>query len=92
VAKALGAQEVQRSMGNRPRLRRALPARIQPAPTDAPWHRTASRRRTSARTQSDDPLAMYLMDIFTLSTKLAGLPGLSVPTPLHDDGLPVGCS
>ena len=39
---------------------------------------------------SDDPLAMYLLDIFTLSTNLAGLPGLSVPTPLHDNGLPVG--
>jgi len=33
---------------------------------------------------------MYLMDIFTLSANLAGLPGLSVPMPLHADGLPVG--
>ena len=39
--------------------------------------------------KTGDPLAMYL-DIFTLSANLAGLPGLSVPTPLHADGLPVG--
>lgn len=40
--------------------------------------------------KTEDPLAMYLMDIFTISANLAGLPGLSVPTPLHEDGLPVG--
>jgi aspartyl-tRNA(Asn)/glutamyl-tRNA(Gln) amidotransferase subunit A len=40
--------------------------------------------------KTTDPLAMYLMDIFTLATNLAGLPGLSVPTPLHENGLPVG--
>ena len=40
--------------------------------------------------KTGDPLAMYLTDIFTISTNLAGLPGLSVPTPLHRTGLPVG--
>ena len=38
----------------------------------------------------DDPLAMYLSDIFTLSTNLAGLPGLSVPGGLSEAGLPIG--
>ncbi len=38
-----------------------------------------------------DPLQMYLMDIFTISLNLAGLPGLSLPVGLgRDTGLPVG--
>ncbi len=38
-----------------------------------------------------DPLQMYLMDIFTISLNLAGLPGLSLPVGLgKDSGLPVG--
>ena len=38
----------------------------------------------------DDPLAMYLADIFTISVNLAGLPGLSMPCGLTPAGLPVG--
>lgn len=38
----------------------------------------------------DDPLKMYLADIFTISCNLAGLPGLSLPCGLDDTGLPVG--
>ena len=37
----------------------------------------------------DDPLQMYLMDIFTISCNLAGLPGISVPCGFSE-GLPVG--
>lgn len=37
-----------------------------------------------------DPLAMYLNDIFTTSTNLAGLPGMSVPFGISQDGLPIG--
>jgi aspartyl-tRNA(Asn)/glutamyl-tRNA(Gln) amidotransferase subunit A len=41
--------------------------------------------------KADDPLAMYLSDIFTISTNLAGLPGLSVPCGFTDDThLPIG--
>jgi aspartyl-tRNA(Asn)/glutamyl-tRNA(Gln) amidotransferase subunit A len=38
----------------------------------------------------DDPLAMYLNDIYTVTANLAGVPGLSVPCGLSRDGLPVG--
>jgi aspartyl-tRNA(Asn)/glutamyl-tRNA(Gln) amidotransferase subunit A len=38
----------------------------------------------------DDPLAMYLSDIATIPANLAGIPGISVPVGLADDGLPVG--
>lgn len=37
-----------------------------------------------------DPLAMYLNDIFTTSTNLAGLPGMSVPGGFSSQGLPIG--
>lgn len=38
----------------------------------------------------DDPLTMYLSDIFTLSVNLAGIPAMSVPCGLSSDGLPIG--
>jgi len=38
----------------------------------------------------DDPLTMYLSDIFTLSANLAGIPGMSIPCGFSADGLPVG--
>jgi aspartyl-tRNA(Asn)/glutamyl-tRNA(Gln) amidotransferase subunit A len=39
----------------------------------------------------DDPLQMYLADVFTISCNLAALPGLSVPCGLHPrEGMPVG--
>jgi aspartyl-tRNA(Asn)/glutamyl-tRNA(Gln) amidotransferase subunit A len=39
---------------------------------------------------SDDPVAMYLNDVFTVPTSLAGLPALSVPAGLSASGLPLG--
>jgi aspartyl-tRNA(Asn)/glutamyl-tRNA(Gln) amidotransferase subunit A len=39
---------------------------------------------------SDDPIAMYLNDVFTVTTNLAGLPGLSLPAGLDANGLPLG--
>ena len=38
----------------------------------------------------NDPVQMYLNDIFTVTTNLAGLPGISVPAGLDADGLPLG--
>ena len=40
--------------------------------------------------KSDDPLAMYLNDVFTVPASLAGLPGISVPAGLSTEGLPLG--
>lgn len=40
--------------------------------------------------KSEDPLAMYLNDIYTVSANLAGTPALSVPCGLSSDGLPIG--
>jgi aspartyl-tRNA(Asn)/glutamyl-tRNA(Gln) amidotransferase subunit A len=38
----------------------------------------------------DDPLAMYLGDIYTVSVNIAGLPGLVLPCGFDPDGMPVG--
>jgi len=40
--------------------------------------------------KSDDPLAMYLMDVLTLPCNLAGLPGMSIPCGFTQAGLPIG--
>jgi aspartyl-tRNA(Asn)/glutamyl-tRNA(Gln) amidotransferase subunit A len=40
--------------------------------------------------QSDDPVANYLADIFTLPASLAGLPGMSVPAGFGEGSMPVG--
>ncbi len=40
--------------------------------------------------KADDPIAMYLNDVFTVPVNLAGLPGMSVPAGLSGDGLPLG--
>lgn len=40
--------------------------------------------------KSDDPLAMYLNDIYTVSANLTGVPAISVPCGLSSEGLPIG--
>ena len=40
--------------------------------------------------KADDPMAMYLNDIFTIPANLAGVPAISVPCGLDEAGLPVG--
>jgi aspartyl-tRNA(Asn)/glutamyl-tRNA(Gln) amidotransferase subunit A len=40
--------------------------------------------------KADDPIAMYLNDVFTVTVNLAGLPGISVPAGMTADGLPLG--
>ncbi|QFT76992.1 Asp-tRNA(Asn)/Glu-tRNA(Gln) amidotransferase subunit GatA [Erythrobacter sp. THAF29] len=39
---------------------------------------------------NDDPLTMYLNDVFAVPASLAGLPAMSVPATLNEDGLPLG--
>jgi aspartyl-tRNA(Asn)/glutamyl-tRNA(Gln) amidotransferase subunit A len=38
----------------------------------------------------DDPLQMYLNDIYTISANLAGICGISLPVGRHSDGMPIG--
>ena len=38
----------------------------------------------------DDPLQMYLNDIYTIGANLAGIPGISIPAGLSSQGLPIG--
>ena len=51
---------------------------------------TAPSAAFSLGDKSDDPVAMYLNDIFTVTVNLAGLPGMSVPAGLDASGLPLG--
>ena len=39
---------------------------------------------------SEDPIAMYLQDIFTVQANLVGNPAISLPTGTHSNGLPFG--
>jgi len=40
--------------------------------------------------KTEDPLAMYLTDIATISANLAGIPGISVPAGFDSSGMPIG--
>jgi len=40
--------------------------------------------------KTDDPLTMYLADIYTISVNLAGLPGICIPAGISGQGLPIG--
>ncbi|MFW5693220.1 MAG: amidase family protein, partial [Thermoguttaceae bacterium] len=40
--------------------------------------------------KANDPLSMYLFDLYTVGTNLAGLPGISIPCGLSAAGLPIG--
>lgn len=40
--------------------------------------------------KSNDPLQMYLSDIYTTSANLAGIPGLNIPVGINQEGLPIG--
>jgi aspartyl-tRNA(Asn)/glutamyl-tRNA(Gln) amidotransferase subunit A len=44
----------------------------------------------AAGEKANDPLAMYLSDIYTISGNLAGIPGVSVPCGFTATGLPIG--
>lgn len=40
--------------------------------------------------KTDDPLQMYLADVYTIAVNLAGLPGISIPCGFDEKGLPIG--
>lgn len=40
--------------------------------------------------KADDPIAMYLSDIYTVHANLAGIPAISLPLAQHSDGMPIG--
>jgi len=40
--------------------------------------------------KTDDPLSMYLADIYTISANLAGIPGIGIPCGFSSAGLPIG--
>lgn len=40
--------------------------------------------------KAEDPLTMYLSDVFTLSANLAGIPGIAIPCGFSPNGLPIG--
>jgi aspartyl-tRNA(Asn)/glutamyl-tRNA(Gln) amidotransferase subunit A len=51
---------------------------------------TAPTAAFKIREKSDDPLSMYLADIYTVTADLAGIPGISVPCGETQSGLPIG--
>ncbi len=57
---------------------------------DAVLTPTAPSAAFAVGEKMDDPIAMYLNDIFTVPASMAGLPGVSVPAGLSADGLPLG--
>jgi aspartyl-tRNA(Asn)/glutamyl-tRNA(Gln) amidotransferase subunit A len=57
---------------------------------DAIFGPTAPTTAFAIGAKIDDPVQMYLNDIFTIPAPLAGLPGLSIPCGFDARGLPVG--
>ena len=51
---------------------------------------TAPHEAFALGDKMDDPVAMYLNDVFTVPASLAGLPAISVPCSLSTAGLPLG--
>jgi aspartyl-tRNA(Asn)/glutamyl-tRNA(Gln) amidotransferase subunit A len=60
------------------------------AEVDAVLTPTAPSAAFRVGEKEDDPVAMYLNDVFAVPASLAGLPAASVPGGLSDDGLPLG--
>jgi aspartyl-tRNA(Asn)/glutamyl-tRNA(Gln) amidotransferase subunit A len=60
------------------------------AQVDALLTPTAPTAAFGAGEKMDDPIAMYLNDVFTVPASMAGVPGISVPAGLDGQGLPLG--
>ena len=74
------------------RVRRLLGSDFQQAfaKVDAIVTPTAPTPAFKLGEKTDDPLAMYLADIFTVTANLAGIPGISIPCGTSKEGLPIG--
>jgi aspartyl-tRNA(Asn)/glutamyl-tRNA(Gln) amidotransferase subunit A len=51
---------------------------------------TTPRTAFDLGTMGDDPVALYLEDIFTIHANLAGIPAISLPLGMHSNGMPFG--
>jgi aspartyl-tRNA(Asn)/glutamyl-tRNA(Gln) amidotransferase subunit A len=60
------------------------------AKVDALLTPTAPTAAFAQGEKMDDPIAMYLNDVFTVPASMAGVPGMSVPAGLDANGLPLG--
>ncbi|MGH7190764.1 MAG: amidase family protein, partial [Acetobacteraceae bacterium] len=60
------------------------------ATVDALLAPTAPSAAFAEGDRADDPVTMYLNDVFTVPADLAGVPAISVPAGLDADGLPLG--
>jgi aspartyl-tRNA(Asn)/glutamyl-tRNA(Gln) amidotransferase subunit A len=60
------------------------------AQVDALLTPTAPTAAFAQGEKMDDPIAMYLNDVFTVPASMAGVPGISVPAGLDSNGLPLG--
>ena len=54
------------------------------------WRRSSPTAAFKLGEKVDDPLAMYLADIYTVTADLAGIPGISVPCGETKEKLPIG--
>ena len=72
-------------------MRRSLPTGFRPRPQcDVIAGPTAPTAAFPIGAKSDDPVAMYLNDIFTIAANLTGSPALSIPCGFDPIGLPIG--
>jgi aspartyl-tRNA(Asn)/glutamyl-tRNA(Gln) amidotransferase subunit A len=60
------------------------------AKVDAIFTPTAPSAAFGIGEKMDDPVTMYLNDVFTVPSNLAGIPAMSVPAGLSSEGLPLG--
>ena len=67
-----------------------MESRRLPSTRDGILTATAPAEAFAVGEKMDDPIAMYLNDVFTVPASLAGLPAISIPAGLGADGLPLG--
>ena len=84
----LGTSKYSESDAGTPRFQSLRPG-VTPSLPLIPLRRCGPNLFIVYNTKADDPVAMYLQDVYTIATNLAGLPGMSIPAGFSN-GLPVG--